>query len=460
MKKATLQTVTTPPNYPEVPQVFLTEATMIERKQKVLKRMQAAGIDTLILYADKEHGSNFEYLTGFFPRFEEALLVLTAEGKADYIMGNENLKMVSHARLAGTLHHCPLFSLPNQPMEAEEDLAQILATIGIGTSSRIGLVGWKMFTTKGRDPLQMFDLPYFIMEAIQKAAATSELVNACHLLIGEAGARVENNANEIAHYEYGANLAAQGMWAALNKVQPGVKEIELGAALNQEGQLNNVVTIAAAGERFAYANFYPTQKAVQLGDPISLTISYKGGLSSRTGFAIEDGKQLPEAQADYLEKVVYPYFNAVTTWLEKGKLGTTGGELYEQIENAYPKAAYGWHLNPGHLVADEEWVASPIYAGSTEQLTSGMLLQIDLIPSIKGYQGTSTEECVLLADEALKNELATEYPELWVRISERRRYLQEVLGIQIHEDILPMSNLVGYLPPFLLAVDQAVVWQG
>lgn len=460
MKKATLQTVTSPPDFPGIPPVFLTEETMVERKQKVLQKMQEAAIDALIIYADKEHGSNFEYLTGFFPRFEEALLVFTAEGKVDYIMGNENLKMVGHARLAGTLHHCPLFSLPNQPMEAEEDLAKILKEIGIGANLRIGLVGWKMFTTKASDPRQMFDLPYFIMEAIKKAAFDSELINACHLLIGAGGARIQNNANEVAHYEYGANLAAQGMWAALNKIQSGVKEIELGAALNQEGQLNNVVTIAAAGQRFAYANFYPTQKAVQLGDPVSLTVSYKGGLSSRTGFAITASEELPQGQEDYLDKVIYPYFNAVTTWLETGKLGKTGGELYQQIETVYPKAEYGWHLNPGHLVADEEWVASPIYADSQEPLLSGMLLQIDLIPSVKGYQGTSTEECVLLADDALKTALADSYPELWARINERRRYIKEVLGIQIHEDILPMSNLVGYLPPFLLAVDQAVTWQG
>ena len=35
--------------------------------------MQEENFDILVIYADLEHGSNFEYLCGFLPRFEEAL---------------------------------------------------------------------------------------------------------------------------------------------------------------------------------------------------------------------------------------------------------------------------------------------------------------------------------------------------------------------------------------------------
>lgn len=37
-----------------------------------MKRMKEESFDVLIVYGDLEHGSNFEYLTGFLPRFEEA----------------------------------------------------------------------------------------------------------------------------------------------------------------------------------------------------------------------------------------------------------------------------------------------------------------------------------------------------------------------------------------------------
>jgi hypothetical protein len=92
--------------------------TLSERKTRVLERMRQQGLDTLIVYADKEHGGNFEYLTGFIPRVEEALLVLHQDGDAVLVLGNENLKLAPYARLKNRVLHAPWFSLPNQPMDS------------------------------------------------------------------------------------------------------------------------------------------------------------------------------------------------------------------------------------------------------------------------------------------------------------------------------------------------------
>ncbi|MCT8193365.1 Xaa-Pro aminopeptidase, partial [Pseudomonas monteilii] len=71
-----LKNVIEPTIFPDVPPISLNEETIHERKNKVLKRMKEESIETLLIYADKEHGGNFEYLTGFIPRFEEGLLVI------------------------------------------------------------------------------------------------------------------------------------------------------------------------------------------------------------------------------------------------------------------------------------------------------------------------------------------------------------------------------------------------
>jgi len=89
-------------------------------------------------------------------------------------------------------------------------------------------------------------------------------------------------------------------------------------------------------------------------------------------------------------------------------------------------------------------------------LKSGMMLQIDIIPSVPGYSGASAEECVVLADAALQSNIRTDYPALWQRIETRRRYLRETIGIQLSDEILPLSNSVAYLRPFFLAKDQAL----
>ena len=407
-----LQTTQPPRQFNDVEPVLLSDATMLERKNKLLERMREERFDALVIYADKEHGGNFEYLTGFIPRFEEGLLVLDKSGHATAILGNENLKMAQHSRLPVALKHCPYFSLPNQPMDNEKPLSQLFGETGLSTMSKIGLVGWKMFTATIADNTKFFDLPYFIVDAV-KNSTHAELVNAAHLFIrGDKGARTVNNANEIAHYEYGANLASNCMLKALDAVEPGIRETELGALLADEGQYQTVVAIAAAGQRFEKANLYPTYKQIQRGQPLSMTTGFKGGLSSRTGFVIADESELPENQKDYVDRVVKPYFGAVVCWLENIHVGMPGGELYQLIEEVLPKENYGWHLNPGHLSADEEWMSSPVYSASNETLKSGMILQIDIIPSVPGYTGTSAEESVALADATLRQQIAQEYPAL------------------------------------------------
>ncbi|EOA2962471.1 Xaa-Pro aminopeptidase, partial [Yersinia enterocolitica] len=99
----------------------------------------------------------------------------------------------------------------------------------------------------------------------------------------------------------------------------------------------------------------------------------------RTGYAVHHSDELPLAQRDYLERVAIPYYAAVVTWLENIRIGMSGKEMYTAIDAVLPKSQYHWSLNPGHLVADEEWLCSPIYNGSEERIRSGMLFQIDII---------------------------------------------------------------------------------
>ncbi|MBO0460830.1 M24 family metallopeptidase [Enterococcus sp. DIV1298c] len=459
MKKENIQLTTLPKPtiFPDVAPVFLTDATITERVNKTIERMRVEAIDLLVIYADKEHGSNFEYFTGFIPRFEEGLLLLDQTGKCTMILGNENLKMNAHARITADLIHYPAFSLPNQPMTNEQDLSAIFTSLNVADNKKIGLVGWKLFTSTLQDNSQIFDVPYFIVEALKQALPKeTSLVNGTHVLIGENGSRVTNNANELAHYEYGANLASSCMLRALDAIEPEVKESEIGQLLNAQGQANTVITIAATGRRFEHANLYPTAKPIQLGDPMSLTTGFKGGLSSRTGFVIAEESQLPVEQSDYLDRVAKPYYAAMVSWLEAIQIGMRGSELYELIEAVLPQAQYHWHLNPGHLTADEEWLASPIYSGSNEIVQSGMIFQLDIIPSVAGYTGVSAEECIAVADERLRNELAEQYPDMWERIITRKQYLAEVLHIQLNEELLPLSNTVGYLRPFFLAKEKAL----
>lgn len=436
--------------------VMLSDETMQNRKARLLENMQKDGFDAVVVYADLEHGSNFEYLCGFLPRFEEALLILHANGKAFMVLGNENLNKAGKARIEAVPIHMPHFSLPNQPMQTEKSVAQILASCELEDAEKIGLIGWKNFTSHVEDNHLLFDLPYFLVEALKTVCGKAQFANAAYLLIGENGVRTTNNANEFAHYEYGAALAGNCILKTMDRLKVGKTEMEMAETLAADGQRHSVVTIMATGARFEKANLYPGNKQIQCGDKISITTGFKGGLQSRAGYAVECAEQLPEKEQDYLKAVAIPYFQAVKTWLETIEIGINGNDLYEAVETVLPKEEYGWTLNPGHLCADEEWMSSPIYPQSEETLQSGMLFQIDIIPSVNGYGGVSCESGILLADEQLRKAIAKEYPAVWERIVKRRAYMQEVLGIRIQEDVLPTSMATAYLRPYLLKKEMAL----
>ncbi|GAB2323938.1 M24 family metallopeptidase [Alkalibacterium sp. m-11] len=425
----------------------MTDATIQERHKKVLERMKENGYSSLIVYADKEHGGNFEYLVGFIPRFEEGLLVLNVDGTSTLLLGNENFNKVKYSRIEAAGIKTSLFSLPNQPMATVEEIKEQLQDLEIDTSENVGLVGWKLIP----EMTDQYDLPEYVVNAIKARVDEEKIFNATTVFIGpENGARITNNANEIAHYEYGASLASDAVLEALNDLEVGKTEGDVGENLTKQGQYNNVVTISAFGERFVGGNIYPTDNQLEKGDKVALTTSYRGGLSSRTGYAVESYEELEEIDPGYFEEIVVPYFTAYHYWLTNIKIGADAGKFYEDFEAFYPQEKYGWELNPGHLTANEEWMSSPFYKDSKATVKSGMIFQVDFIPIQPPHQGVSAESTIALADEDLREAIQNEYPKLWARIVERREYIIEELKIELPEEVLPLASTVGYLRPFML----------
>lgn len=434
--------------------VPLSDQTIEERQEKLLGLMTEWGISSLVIYADKEHGSNFEYLVGFIPRFEEALLILNVDGTSTLVLGNENYNKAKYSRIKADGVKCSAFSLPNQPMLDVSQLEVILEEATIDTTDSVGVVGWKLIP--GME--DQFDVPAFIVDTLDAVVGKEKLVNATDLLISpEYGVRITNNANEIAHYEYGSSLASDAVLEAMDALEVGVTEMAVGEHLMKHGQYNTVVTISAFGERFTGGNLYPAEDTLENGDKVSLTVGYRGGLSSRSGYAVENWDELEAVDPTYLEEVVVPYFEAYHYWLTHIRIGTNGGVFYRNFEKYYPQETYGWELCPGHLTAEEEWLSSPFYEDSEATVRSGMIFQVDFIPSQMGHNGVSAESTVAVADADLRKELEQNYPELWKRIIARRTYMSKELNIHLPEEVLPLASTLGYYRPFLLNKESALV---
>jgi hypothetical protein len=201
----------------------------------------------------------------------------------------------------------------------------------------------------------------------------------------------------------------------------------------------------------------PGDRPIERGDRFTVAFGVWGALNCRAGFVVGDAAELPEGIRDYVERLVGPYFEAVAEWYGALRIGQTGGALHEIVDRRLGVPFFGIFLNPGHQLHLDEWVNSPISAGSSIELQSGMVFQVDIIPATgTDYFTTNIEDGVALADRSLRAAFEAAYPAAWARIQARRGFMSGSLGIELHPDVLPFSNLAAYLPPFLLRPDRAM----
>lgn len=442
-----------PKRQPELP-----DKVFEHRLDKVLKSMDSRGLDYILIYADREDYGNFEYLTGFEPRFEEAILVLNKSGKAHLLLGNECIGMAKYSRIKaeGVLYQT--FSLPNQPMDENRDLKDILTDIGLNDTHKVGIVGWKLiYPVYGTE--DMFDVPALMVDGVKAVAKEENIVNATDLFIHpDYGVRVINTADEIAYFEFGAAYASDAVQKMLLNLRTGLTEVELSQYTTAGSLPTSCFPKVISGDRTEINMVSPTTNEIKLGDRFQVTVGLIGGQSNRRGFAAYSEEDLPEGAKDWLEKHAKPYFAVAANWYEQIGIGVTGAEIYDMVEENYPKSKYNWFLNPGHLIATEEWMSSPIYEGSDITIKSGMCFQMDIIPFVEPpYVAPDFEDGIAIADEELRQELKEKYPEVYERIEKRREFMREVLNINIKPEVLPLSNIAGLFRPFMLNKDKALV---
>jgi Xaa-Pro aminopeptidase len=425
-----------------------------DRLERLRARMRERSLDRLIVYADREHSANLAWLTGFDPRFEEAVFVLGPDGEPAVLVGNECYGIAGSAPLSMRLHLFQDLSLPGQPRNRSRSLAEILGDEGVTAGRRVGVVGWKTYARPG-----MTDLPAYLIDELRLLVALDGVVeNATDLLIDAAdGLRVINEVEQLVALEWAACHTSFGVRRLIFDLRPGITEQEAVGLLRWNGMPLSCHLMLTAGPRATYGLLSPGDRPIERGDRFTVAFGIWGALNCRAGFIVEDADELPVGIRDYVDRLVGPYFEAVAEWLSTIRIGTTGGVLHEIIARRLGDPFFGIFLNPGHQIQLDEWVNSPIGPGSTIELRSGMAFQVDIIPATgTEYFTTNIEDGIALADEPLRDELASRYPETWRRIEARREFVGDVLGIELHPDVLPFSNIPAYLPPFILSPDRAM----
>lgn len=417
-----------------------------------------AQLDCVLVYADREHAANLAFLTGYDPRFEEALLILAHDQNPVLLVGNEGWDYAAVSPLDLDVRLYQPFSLLGQDRSRSASLQDILRDLGVGSGTRAGIVDWKYFEpAAGPETADWLYAPAFIVDVLRQLTGQPVRNVTRWLMNPDDGLRAVNSVDQLASFEFAATRSSNAMRRVLGALRPGRREIDAIQAGGLPGLPHSMHPILISGPRTRLALASPSVRAMQLGDPVSCALGVYGALNARAGFLVHEAGELPAAIQDYAERLVMPYFAAIVEWYSTVGIGVPGGELFAVIQRHLGDPFFGVGLNPGHLIHLDEWVHSPIFAGSTLELRAGMALQVDVIPATHTpYFTTNIEDGIALADEPMRQAFATRWPEAWGRIQARRDFMQRQLGIQLKPEVLPFSNLAAHLTPYLLSPDLAL----
>jgi hypothetical protein len=441
-----------PTERPELP-----AALHARRYERFLAALDAAGLDGALVYADREHCANLAYLTGFDPRFEEALLVVVPGRTPTLFAGPENLERAAASAIEVEAKLYPPFGLMGQDRRETPPLEDALRIAGLGSGQRLGVLGWKYFGPhETATPNTWLETPAFIVDALRAiTGGVGRVVNANALLMqSSTGLRAVNEIEQIAQFEFSAVAASEAIKNLVRSLRPGLREFEAVQKMRLNGLPHACHTMLSTGDRLVGLNS-PSSKVIERGDPLTTAVGYWGALSSRVGWVAEDQADLPSAAADYVERLGAPYFDCAADWYETIGIGVAGGELDALVRRHLDTPFFKLVLNPGHLIHIDEWMNTPVYPGSTETFSSGQMVQCDIIPAVGApYYSCNIEDGIALLDDAGRAELAENFPGVAARIEARRAFMGDVLGIRLKPEVLPLSNLAGALAPYLLAPER------
>jgi hypothetical protein len=431
----------------------LPDAEYARRVAEARRRASEQGLDALVVFGDREHFANLAFLTGYDPRFEESLLVIAGD-LPTLMVGNEGLGYTAVCRVPVRVVLYQPFSLLGQPRDRVRPLADLLREAGIQPGMRVGIAGWKYYDQReSAVPEQWSEAPSFIDDTLRDiSGGRGQVVNATNIFMDPSdGLRSINTADQLAYFEYASCHSSQGLRNVFFGIQPGMSEYDAARLMAYNGIPLACHLMMTGGAMARLGLPSPSSRRLERGEPVTMALGLWGSLTARAGFLVADAGELPTASRDYVDWLVKPYFAAIVDWYQTLGIGVTGGELFAAIQRHLADPRFGVGLNPGHLIHLDEWVHTPIWSGSSIPLRSGMALQCDVIPATGGpYFTTNIEDTLALADESLRADLATRYPEMWARVQQRRTFMQDTLGILLKPEVLPFSNIPAYLPPFWL----------
>jgi hypothetical protein len=424
----------------------------------VRKKMKKKNLDQLVIYSDREHSSNQEYLVGVGPRFEESILIMDSFDSLKIIVGNECQYFLPSPELEVLVELFQDFSPLGQPRDKSSALTKIFRNAGLASGQKIGCIGWKQYSNHlVSDSINALDVPSYIVDELRIIVGNSgDVTNAVDIFINpNTGLRISSDVHQIAQFEYASQVVAGSVRNTISHFSVGKSERSLEKYLVSMGLTLSCHRMISFGDKVKQGLSSPSDNLCKMGVPFTLAIGVAGALTARAGMVAYDERNLEGDLRRFYPSFAANYFSSIVSWYESIKVGATGDSVYQSVDSAIDRNLFKLMLNPGHNLHLEEWSQSIFEKHNMNTIQSGMTLQSDLIPiSIGPFCYSNAEDGVVIADVSLQNEIQMNYPEMWERIVRRRDYMRNSIGINLDQSVLPLNNYCAVYSPYALSPDK------
>ena len=244
----------------------LSPAIYSERLDRFRKRAADVGIDVAIVYADREHFANIAYLTGFEPRFEEALLIL-APGKTPVVVtGPENQGYAPVSPIELDAHALPALRPPRPG--PDEDAAARRPARRRRHRPRQGRrhrrVEVSSARTRRRRRTRGSSASFVVdtLRAPRRRRPAASSTRRASSWMRATGLRAINEIDQLAQFEFAACHASEAVKRVLFGVKPGMREFDAARLMRPIGLPLSCHPMLTSGERSRLGLASPSSKPI------------------------------------------------------------------------------------------------------------------------------------------------------------------------------------------------------
>jgi len=373
-------------------QTLLQKDDFIQRIQAMQGKLAAEALDAIIIVSSEAEPANVRYFTNYWPVFETAGIVIPRTGEAILLVGPETEKLVERNSVIQNHRKLLEFRESSDPMYPDivhTTFQDVFKEINGGQPVRkIGLIGANIMNVH-------------VYEGILEAADGAEVVRSDKLL---REMRMIKSDKEIALMQRAASIAEAGFKYALERVRPGMTEIQAAAecmygVLSQGAETPGFMIWCVSGRSTNQAIGKSTHKVIERGEMVQFTMgAMADGYVSSFGRPFIFGKMTPE-----MNRLLEVGLEANSLTHRLIKPGAEAADVAKQVHGHIRVSGFGDYIvyGPGHGTGMMECEYPFIESTSTFQFERNMTFAVDTFLAGPDY-GMRFEDTVVVTDSGVK----------------------------------------------------------